>query len=140
MFGEPEKVDYRANVERGIDTSGMLMLQYPGFLAVSIAAKDCATPRSFVIQGTEGYIQQNSPVNACREIVLHLNDGTEEMFNENPPSRLEPEFRAFLEQIESGDPAQCYKAVDHCVLVSAVQTQARLGTGIYFPADGEGQA
>lgn len=135
LFGKPEGADYRANVERGIDTSGVLLLQYPGFLAVSIAAKDCAAPRNFVIQGTGGYIRQDSPANACREIVLHLNDGTEEVFDENPPNRLEPEFRAFREQIESGDHTRCYAALEHSVLVSTVQTQARLGAGIRFPAD-----
>lgn len=139
LFGEPESIDYHANLERGIDTSGILMLRYPGFQAVSIAAKDCAAPRSFVIQGTEGYIQQSSPANACREIILHLNDGTEKVFNENPPSRLEPEFRAFWEQIESGDRTRCYTALDHSVLVSKIQTQARRNAGIYFPADEEPQ-
>lgn len=139
LFGKPESVDYQANVERGIDTSGMLIIRYPGFLAVSIAAKDCAAPRSFIIQGTEGYIQQSSPANTCREILLHLNDGTEEVFDDNPESRLEPEFRAFAEQIESGDRSRCYEALEHSVLVSTVQTQARLGAGIHFPADEEAQ-
>lgn len=137
LFGKPEETDYRANVERGIDTSGVLLLQYPGFLAVSIAAKDCAAPCNFVIQGTGGCIRQDSPANACREIVLHLNDGTEEVFDENPPNRLEPEFRAFREQIESGDRTRCYAALEHSVLVSTVQTQARLGAGVRFPADEE---
>lgn len=135
LFGKPEAVDYHANIERGIDTSGMLTIRYPGFWAVSIAAKDCAAPRTFVIQGTEGYIQQNSPANACREILLHLNDGTEEIYNSNPESRLEPEFRAFAEQIESGDRSRCYAALEHSILVSTIQTQARLGAGIRFPAD-----
>lgn len=138
LFGEPENVVYHANIERGIDTSGILLLQYPGFQAVSIAAKDCAAPRRFLIQGTRGYLQQDSPANACRQIILHCNDGTEEVFDENPPSRLEPEFRAFREMIEAGNFAQCYAALDRSVQVSTVQTQVRLGADIRFTADERG--
>ena len=42
LFGEPNKAVYAANMERNIDTSGVLMMDYSGFKAVSIAAKDCA--------------------------------------------------------------------------------------------------
>ena len=40
LFGEPNQVHYTANVERGIDTSGILTMEYNSFRAVSIAAKD----------------------------------------------------------------------------------------------------
>ena len=44
LFGEPNKAVYAANMERNIDTSGVLMMDYSGFKAVSLAAKDCAAP------------------------------------------------------------------------------------------------
>ena len=44
LFGAPERVSYLANVERGIDTSGVTTLDYGAFKAVSVAAKDCAAP------------------------------------------------------------------------------------------------
>ncbi len=40
-------------MERNIDTSGVLMMDYSGFKAVSIAAKDCAAPARCIIQGTK---------------------------------------------------------------------------------------
>lgn len=135
LFGEPGAVHYRANIERGIDTSGILTLDYGGFQAVSIAAKDCAAPASYVIQGTGGYIRQCSPANACLDAELHLNDGTAETFAENPASRLEPEFRYFAQQIAGGDRAACYRMLDHSVAVSRVLTRARLDAGVRFPAD-----
>ena len=58
LFGEPNKAVYAANMERNIDTSGVLMMDYSGFKAVSLAAKDCAAPARCIIQGTKGYIQQ----------------------------------------------------------------------------------
>ena len=42
-------------MERGIDTSGILTMDYSGFKAVSIAAKDCAAPARYIIQGTKLY-------------------------------------------------------------------------------------
>lgn len=135
LFGEPKAVYYSANIERGIDTSGVLSLNYGSFQAASIAAKDCAAPCSYVIQGTEGYIHQNSPANSCSDILLRLNDGSEEKYAASPASRLEPEFRFFANEIASGDRTRCYQQLDHSLLVSKIQTKARLDAGIRFPAD-----
>ena len=136
LFGTPRGVQYAANIERGIDTSGVMLLDYGNFQAVSIAAKDCAAPWRYLIQGTDGYIQMDTPANFCLDVKLHLNDGTEETFADNPASRLEPEFRFFARQIASGDRQTCYAQLDHSLAVSRVQTEARLGAGIRFPADG----
>ena len=135
LFGEPEAVQYLPNIERGIDTSGILTLDYGAFKAVSIAAKDCAAPANYVIQGTKGYIRQTTPANFCLEITLHLNDGTETTFNEEPKSRLEPEFKAFVKAIDEKDTAYCYERLSHSLAVSKVQTTARVEAGIHFPAD-----
>lgn len=135
LFGVPKGVRYHANVERGIDTSGLLTLDYGSFQAVSIAAKDCAAPWDYTIQGVGGYIQQRSPANSCLDARLHLNDGREEAAADAPGSRLGPEFVAFARQIASGDRTDCYRMLDRSVAVSRVQTQARLDAGVRFPAD-----
>lgn len=135
LFGEPKSVRYQANVERGVDTSGIMTLDYETFQAVSIAAKDCAAPWNYLIQGTEGYIQQTTPANFCYDVKLHLNNGMEKIHANNPESRLEPEFTFFAQQIASGDRTRCYEMLDHSVKVSRVQTQARLDAGVRFPAD-----
>lgn len=135
LFGAPKRVTYRANVERGIDTSGIATLEYDGFKAVSIAAKDCAAPASCVIEGTKGYILQTTAANSCGEITLHLNDGTEEHIDDNPELRWESEFRAFSEIIEADDYARCYRLLDHSLTVARTITEARLGAGVIFPSD-----
>ena len=135
LFGAPKDCTYRANIERGIDTSGMLVLGYEGFQAVSIAAKDCAAPWSYVIQGTDGYLMQDTPANFCGPVTLHRNDGSEEHYDLNPESRLEPEFRHFAACLQANDRAACEQALERSLLVSRVQTEARLGAGIRFPAD-----
>ena len=135
LFGAPEQVQYCANVERGIDTSGVLYLRYPGFQAVSIAAKDCAAPSRYLIQGTEGYLEQCTPANQCGEVTLHRLHGGEETYHTPTRHRMEMEFRAFADQMRSGDLEACYAMLDHSLEVSRIQTKARLSAGIRFPAD-----
>lgn len=140
LFGEPEKVSYQANMERGIDTSGIVTMDYGKFQAVSIAAKDCGAPCQYVIQGTKGYILQTTPANNCGEVTLHLNDGTEEKFDAKPDIRLRDEFENFVRIIENADMDTCLKNLEHSLLVSKVQTEARLSAGIVFPADNDVEA
>lgn len=135
LFGVPEAAGYAPNVERGIDTSGVLTLRYPGFQAVSLGAKDCAAPCRSIIQGTDGYLIQDAPANACGAILLHRNDGREERFDSPVEHRLEKEFRTFLEQIERGALDRCYQTLEHSVAVMEVLTQVRRKAGIRFPAD-----
>lgn len=135
LFGEPVGITYTPNIERDIDTSGVAVLDYGSFQAVSVAAKDCAAPALCIIQGTDGYIMQTTPANNCGPVTLHLNDGTEETFSLNPELQWESEFRAFAAGIEAGDLEGCYKALDHSLAVSRTMTKARRAAGIRFAAD-----
>ena len=56
LFGLPDKVQYYANMQKGVDTSGILHLSYPDKQASLTASKDSyVTPRSF-IEGEKGSI------------------------------------------------------------------------------------
>ena len=135
LLGSPDAVRYKPNLHRGVDTSGMLTLEYPGFAAVSIAAKDCGAPCSYVIQGTKGYLMQTMPANTCGPITLHLNSGKEERFHVPTWHRLEAEFTAFARMIRQNDRKGCKAMLDHSLLVCRLMTQARESAGIIFPAD-----
>ena len=136
LFGEPQQVHYTANVERGIDTSGILTMDYRSFKAVSIAAKDCAAPPRYVIQGTRGYLLQKSTANFCGPLTLHLNDGKEEHFSLNGKRpRCAAEFEAFARAIDAGDQEMCSGMLDTSLAVSRVLTVARKDAGIQFPCD-----
>ena len=137
LFGEPLQARYRANIERNIDTSGVVELDYDGFRAVCICAKDCGAPSYAIIQGTDGYIHMNSQPNACGGITLHLNDGTEETFDRALPVMWEGEFREFCAQQDTGDLEECYKQLDLSLLVNRVQNTVRREAGVVFPTDEE---
>lgn len=136
LFGEPNQVHYIANIERGIDTSGILTMEYSGFKAVSMAAKDCGAPARYVIQGNKGYILQKSTANFCGGVTFHPNQGKEEHFNLNGGRpRQAAEFEAFARAIESGDQELCARMQDTSIAVSRVLTVGRRSAGVKFPGE-----
>ena len=133
LFGEPNQVHYTANIERGIDTSGILTMDYNSFRAVCMAAKDCGAPARYVIQGTKGYILQKSTANWCGGVTFHPNEGREEHFNLNGGKpRQAAEFHAFARAIAGGDQELCSRMLDTSVAVSKVLTVARRSAGLKF--------
>ena len=136
LFGEPNQVHYTANMERDIDTSGILTMDYSGFKAVSIAAKDCGAPARYVIQGTKGYILQKSTANRCGGVTFHPNEGKEEHYNLNGGRpRQAAEFEVFARAMETGDQELCTRMQDTSIAVSRVLTVARRTAGVRFPGD-----
>ena len=136
LFGEPNKAVYAANMERNIDTSGVLMMDYSGFKAVSLAAKDCAAPARCIIQGTKGYILQKSTPNYCGGVTFHPNEGKEEHCNLNGDRpRQAAEFEAFYRAMTAGDQELCARMLDTSIAVSRVLTVARRSAGVRFPGD-----
>lgn len=138
LFGKPESVHYFANIERGIDTSGVLLLDYGSFLCTLTGAKDCSAPNSCIIQGDKGYLIQDGPANICEGGRVILNDGSEESLGSHSSShRMIGEFLEFEKMIFCGDLTTCYRYLDHTLCVCEILTQARRMAGIEFPADGQ---
>lgn len=136
LFGEPQSVHYTANMEKGIDTSGVAVLSYPGFQAVAIGAKDCQGQPEYRIEGSEGYIAQNSPCNVCGAVTIHYRDGREVSYDGNGDAhRMYAEFVSFVKEIASKDTAACYEMLDHSIAVSRILIRARADAGIVFPCD-----
>lgn len=136
IFGKPVKFEYFPNIEKGIDTSGMLLMDYGAFKCICIGAKDCMAPGSVIIQGDNGYIHQNTPANICKGFELLLNDGTRTLINENKyDHRMINEFIEFIDMIRNDDIVKCYRMLEQSLMVSQIQTIARNKSGIIFPAD-----
>lgn len=136
LFGRPLKEIYYPNVEKNIDTSGVLVLEYDGFKALCVGAKDCKGNAFVVLQGDQGSIRCEYPSNLLGKVKLELNNGTVEEFDDgSQKERLIPEFKDFMTEINSGDYEACYRFLDKSVAVSDVQTDARRSAGIFFKAD-----
>lgn len=125
LLGQPEQVNYLANMERGVDTSGILVMDYGSFKAVSIGAKDCSAEIRSTFQGDKGSLTILGPTNSLPQIVLTLN-GQEpiDISQINPHHRMYDEFVAFEKIIAERDLASSRKALEHSRTVMAVLEEA----------------
>lgn len=136
LFGEPQDIMYYPNIERNIDTSGILVLDYKDFQCVCIGAKDCKAPLSNTIQGDKGCIHISTPVSIIDSFEILMNDGTSQFININKDvHRMYEEFIAFEKMYQTKDYEKCYQMLEHSMIVSKVQTIARRKAGVLFPAD-----
>ena len=135
LFGKPERVQYYPNLHSGgVDTSGILILQYPDFVSQATGAKDCWNDTSFSIQGEDGFIQIPGSNGLARiRVATRTSDET---FNMQPdPERLSYEVqeltRIFLEE----DQVSLDRLMETTVSVMEVLEQARQSAGIRYPGE-----
>ncbi len=114
FFGSPEKVEYWANMERGIDTSGMLLLDYGDFKCVCIGSKDSTAPNAVNIQGNKGYIHMASSANVieCFDYVLNKEKSIRVDLKEHP-HRMYDEFVEFDRIIKEHDLEKVAVMLEH---------------------------
>lgn len=136
LFGKPQEISYHANIERGIDTSGILTMEYPTFQCVTIGAKDCKAPVSINVQGDKGYVHSDEPANVYGSFSFGYNSGEKEDFalNVGKP-RLYYEMKAFMDMVESGDQEASDRANQHTLDVMEVLDEARRQAGIVFEGE-----
>jgi predicted dehydrogenase len=126
LFGEPESVHYYANIARNIDTSGILVMEYPDFQCVCVAAKDCRAPSGMNIQGEKGYMHSDDTANAYNTFSICLDGGTPEEFslNDGMP-RLYYELKTFAGMVEQADFERCASYARHTLAVQKILDEAR---------------
>ena len=136
LFGAPRQVRYQANIERGIDTSGIVTLDYGSFQAVAIAAKDCKAPVMNTLQGDEGAIEIFKPVNQMTAFTIDRNDGEKsEVACDAGTHRMSYEFREFVRMVDEGDFDEMQRRLDVSHEVAKIMHAARQDAGIVFDAD-----
>ena len=65
LLGTPQRAEYRATrADNGIDTAGMVLLDYGDFTAAALAAKDSEGVNGLVLQGTGGHLVVEGGTNA----------------------------------------------------------------------------
>lgn len=127
LFDMPKgNINYYPNIEKDVDTSGVLFMDYDSFKVVSIAAKDCdGNDVKSIIQGTKGSILINGPTNTLPEIEIKLNDGFYEKVNKNiNKHRMYEEFVEFVKIIENKNFDVGNKCLDHSFKVMNVLEKA----------------
>lgn len=136
IFGKPENVNYVANKHaNGVDTSGVVVMEYPGFIAECVGAKDTNSMNFVLIQGEKGYIHVEHGANGCQNVVLHLKDEEVRLNAQTTDNYLYYELLAFKEMFETDDFDRCYELLEHSHSVMEVFEKARKSAGIVFAAD-----
>ncbi|UPK46940.1 Gfo/Idh/MocA family protein [Paenibacillus pabuli] len=136
LFGSPKKVEYWANLERGIDTSGMLLMDYGDFKCVCIGSKDTTAPNAMNIQGNKGYIHMTSSANTCEsfELALHK-EAPIRVDDKDHPHRMYDEFVEFERMIREHDLEKVTAMLDHSEKVMEVIEQAKQSANLVFGSD-----
>ncbi len=131
LFGMPKSVHYAANIQRGVDTSGILTLDYGSFKAVSIAAKDVAAPVTSLIEAEDKIIVVNGPTNVLDSFTIYdHNNHTKKIDNKIYPHRMYEEFVTFQEMIDEHDLEADEKALEHSDEVMQVLQKAVESAGL----------
>jgi predicted dehydrogenase len=138
LFGKPKSVTYQANVSCGIDTSGIAALDYGDFKAVCIGAKDCKAPVMSTIEGDEGFMAINTPVNGMQVYHEEDNKGVGRDFASDAKThRMYYEFMEFIRMIDEKDYDMMHKMLKISQDVSLTMEMARKNAGIIFDNDKE---
>lgn len=137
LLGEPGSINYVPNIgPNGIDTSGVLLLKYPEFTAVSIGAKDSGSPCGCILQSDKGYIQTHGAPNELTSFTFALRGEEPQEFSLNKyQHRLAHEFAAFAAMLENNDLAMRDKYLEQSIIEAKIAELGRKSAGIIFPAD-----
>ncbi|MCK1256201.1 Gfo/Idh/MocA family oxidoreductase [Streptococcus uberis] len=128
LFGLPKTVNYLPNMERGVDTSGILLMDYLDFKVVCIAAKDCSAEVRTTIQGNRGSLIVAGESNSLPQVQVTENGIEPRVINKNGSEhRMAAEFRVFQAIIDERDFERAQEALDHSLKVMKVLDLASQG-------------
>lgn len=124
LLGEPEKIQYLPNMNRGVDTSGLLTLSYGDAQVNCMGSKDSHGIKQILIQGENGVIIIEDGTNSLDDAKVVI-DGQVKQINFNGNKhRMIPEFEAFIQIIKDNDLAEVKKRMTHSKMVMAVLDDA----------------
>lgn len=135
LFGKPNKVHYYANIQEGIDTSGIVVLEYDHFIASLVGCKDSRSKNMAQIQGDEGYFLVDQETSRCVEVISNFNGTSTYYSTQDVSNGMFYEVKDFLEIVEKEDYEACYQLLDYSLSVMEVIETARKDANIIFEAD-----
>ena len=132
LFGAPKSVRYFPNChETGVDTSGLLVLEYDDFVCQCTGAKDSAARNGVQIIGEDGYMEVTPIASNCQNVELHVR-GQESVSSHMPENAWYYEVQDIGRIVAAEDYDYCYKALDTTHNVVDVLEKARKYAGFGF--------
>lgn len=136
LFGKPMRAEYHPNLFNDrIDTSGVMHLQYPGFIAECAGAKDTWGVNAYQIEGDQGFIYVAGGSNGLSSVRIVTKDSDETVNLQPNPDRWFYEIQNLTGLMLSEDLESLYARLDAMVHAIEVVEDARLRAGIRFPGD-----
>lgn len=132
LFGKPEHLQYFPTLyENGIDTNGILVLQYPDFLCQCTGAKDAAAENSVQILGDKGYIRVTPGSSNCRRVEI-VRRGEADIIYEVDEAPWYYEMDELYRLVQNNDYDECYRRLDIALSVVEVLENSRKSAGLNF--------
>lgn len=126
LFGKPNYVHYQPNIQKGVDTSGILTLGYEDKQAVLIASKDSFAHQRSFIEGEKGTVFFDDSTGTLDNYTIDLKAGASQGYNFNSHShRMVSEFTDFVKAMDSHDQELVDKWFTHSLTVMEVLAQAK---------------
>ena len=136
LFGKPlSSVYYPTRRGELADTSGVLIMQYDGFVSSSAGAKDTWGVNYFQIEGEKGHIYIRDGSNGLAEIRVVTKDSEETFDQQDNPEWRFYEVQKLTECMLAGDYEAVYGRLDVMIHVIEILEEARKKAGILFPGD-----
>ena len=136
LFGKPKAAKYHANRFPGLsDTSGVMVMEYDGFVSTNAGAKDTWGVNFFQIEGEKGYIYIENGSNGIKSVRTVTKTG-DDTYNAQPdPDRWFYEIQKLTELLLADDYDSVYKRLDLTLATVEIMESARKEAGILFPGD-----
>ena len=136
LFGKPAAARYYPNRYPGLgDTSGVMVMEYDGFVSTNAGAKDTWGVNFFQIEGEEGFIYVEGGGH-CINSVRVVTKTTDETYNAQPePNRWFYEIQNLTRLLLAEDYDAIYARLDTTIATVETMETARKAAGIHFPGD-----
>ena len=132
LFGKPKGVHYFPNLyKNGVDTSGSLVLEYPGFTCLCIGAKDSSGSNGVQIIGENGYMKVTPSSSNCAALEVCIREQEPQRF-EYPENPWYYEVQSLSSLIGAKDYEACYTALDTTQIVVETLEKARRSGNLGF--------
>ena len=135
LFGKAKNAHYFPIMQRGIDTSGVIVLEYDSFVSQNTGAKDCRGENFFQIEGEDGYIHIPGGVSSLEEIRVVTKTGTEIFRTPHETDLWGWEVKALAQIVCGSEPYDLAPGLQTMLDVIATIESARKKAGIHFPED-----
>lgn len=136
LFGKPKAAKYHANRFPGLsDTSGIMVMEYDGFVSTNAGAKDTWGVNFFQIEGEQGYIYAEGGPGSLISVRTVTKTGDETRNEQHEPDRWSYEVRAITDMVLRGDHASARAGLNTMLAVIGTMEAARKKAGIFFPGD-----